>query len=239
MLAEAAVAIGRWTEENQDLLHAVGVWGSVAEACEQAHLYAPVDGQSWQAIASANRTEPLSAQASEDLILGLYAPGGPGYPQLRRELLEAPLLSDWRTPTQEVLDALDREHFYLSICGALPLVESCLAEAAGRWQNPKDYDLESRLFSEQPASVDDEAEMLLNVSAIDMLRHGIPEIWEGGAAIGADVPELRRNVVAHGLGKGWNTNENATRAVLLVAAAARVAGPLLRPIVTSSLATSA
>jgi len=229
-LGEAAEAFGRWLEKNRDLTEGLSIWASVAQECEQAHLYAPLQADSWRAIANLNRRDgDLSPTAAERLILDLYGPGGPGYSQLRSELLEAPLLAEWLGPTTETLDALDRAHSYLAICGALPLVEWCLGKAAGKWQHPHKHDLGARLFDVPPASHADEAEMLLNWSAVDMLRRGVPEIWTGGSSFGVDTPLLRRNVVAHGLARGWDTPDNAIRAVLLVAAAARVAGPLLRP----------
>lgn len=235
MLGEAAAAFARWAEKNKDLLEALGLWASVAQECEQAHLYAPPHPASWRAIAELNRSDgDLSPAAAERLILDLYGPGGVGHAQLRSELLEAPLLAEWRGPTAETLDALSQDQPYLAICGALPLVEWCLGKAAGKWQQPLKYDLDARLFETSPASSDDEAEVMLNWSAVDMLCHGVPEIWTGGSSFGVDTPLLRRNVVAHGLAKGWDTRDNAVRAALLVAAAARVAGPLLRPVEESA-----
>jgi hypothetical protein len=235
MLDEAAAAFARWVEKNKELLEAFGVWASVAQECEQAHLYAPPHPEAWRAIAELNGSDDdLSRAPAERLILDLYGPGGVGHAQLRTELLEAPLLAEWRGPTAETLNALGQDHSYLAICGALPLVEWCLGKAAGKWQQPLKYDLHARMFEASPASPDDEVEMMLNWSAVDMLCHGVPEIWTGGASFGVETPLLRRNVVAHGLAQGWDTRDNAIRAVLLVAAAARVAGPLLGPVEESA-----
>ena len=58
---------------------------------------------------------------------------------------------------------------------------------------------------------------------------GDGEFSLGGLLRQGIVVELRRHLALHGTASGWNTRDNAVRAVLLLAAAARVAEPLLAP----------
>ena len=63
-----------------------------------------------------------------------------------------------------------------------------------------------------------------------MVLDEIPNVWKNGRQqVGAIVDELNRHYALHGTGVGWDDSRNATRAVLLLAALARVAGPLFRP----------
>ncbi len=93
-----------------------------------------------------------------------------------------------------------------------------------------DYPLRERLHESGKLDPDAEAELLLNVSAIHMLDAALPELWKSGAhEVGSVVVALNRHFALHGTAQGWDTRENAVRAVLLLAASARVAGPLLTP----------
>lgn len=106
-----------------------------------------------------------------------------------------------------------------------------LATAHGRWKpRLSDYPLLDRLETADGLAPDEQIELLLNGSALQMLESAIPELWKNGRMRpGAITAELNRHFVLHGTARGWDTRENAVRAVLLVAATARVAGPLLGP----------
>jgi hypothetical protein len=68
---------------------------------------------------------------------------------------------------------------------------------------------------------------MLKWSAVKMVLRGIDEVWKSASPrVGGP---LNRNLALHGTGREWDTPENAVRAVLLVAAAAQVAEPLLAP----------
>ena len=79
-------------------------------------------------------------------------------------------------------------------------------------------------------TADEETDLILYSSATEMLNRGLSETSEDRhMRPGTVTAELNRNVILHGTGRGYDTRGHAVRAVLLVAAAARVAGPLLRP----------
>jgi len=120
----------------------------------------------------------------------------------------------------------------VTICGTLPLVEGTLAAAYGKWQNNVgEYPLTDRLKTHGALTSEEEAELLMNASAIHMLEAALPDVWRRRTRHrpGAVVVELRRHLALHGTASGWDTRENAVRSVLLLAAAARVAAPLLAP----------
>ncbi len=72
--------------------------------------------------------------------------------------------------------------------------------------------------------------MLIEATALEMLLSEIPEIWKDGRHnVGAINEKLNRHLALHGTARGWDDPANATRAVLLLAAAARIAEPLFRP----------
>jgi hypothetical protein len=217
-----------WADRNRETIAGFLIWGAVERACERTRLYAPADLDAWKRITEAESegTPPLEA-----LILNLYGPGGVAHETLVEELTRAPLLASRRREVDEVLASLDDGRYYVTICGALPLVEGVLATAYGKWQKRvDDYPLTDRLDTHGDLTPDEEAELVLNVSAIHMLDSALPEVWRSGAhRVGAIVVELRRHLALHGTASGWDTRENAVRSVLLLAAAARVSEPLLAP----------
>jgi hypothetical protein len=59
-------------------------------------------------------------------------------------------------------------------------------------------------------------------SCVEMVFNAIPEMWKGQRhPLGEVTQELNRHFVLHGTGVGWDGAQNATRAVLLLAATAR------------------
>lgn len=222
-------AAGRWLAEHREEIEAFGMWGSVMAACERTALYVPEDA-AWRRIAEAAH-DGADEAALETLILGLYAPGGSAHESLCEELRSAPLLLTRAREVNEVLASLADERHYVTVCGALPLVEGVLAAAHGKGKSRlSDYPLFDRLDAVGTLTPDEEAELLLNGSSLQMLERSIPEVWRNGRMQpGAVTAEFNRHFILHGTARGWDTRENAVRAVLLVAAAARVAGPLLGP----------
>jgi hypothetical protein len=104
--------------------------------------------------------------------------------------------------------------------------------AYGKWKgHPGDYPLLDRLFGREGGLDDsDETDLLFDNSAVEMLDQALRKLWKRRKVRpGTVTDELNRHRVMHGTAHGWDTRENAVRAVLLVAAAARVAGPLLGP----------
>ena len=78
------------------------------------------------------------------------------------------------------------------------------------------------------------ADLLLNKSALDMAMNAADGIWRHRRhGAGTSTTELNRNIALRGTGYGWHTQQNAVRSVLLLAAMARVAGPLLGPLAGS------
>ena len=221
-------AIARWVAEHEEELRALEVWGSVGHAARKARLYAPVDAEAWRQLHESSFRDP--SPDYEALIVSLYGPAGVGFDSLRHELVGAPLLADRQSEVTEVLDSLFDARNYVTVCGALPLIEYVLGKAAGRWKQPTRHNLSARLDEVRAFSPDEEAVLLVNSSAVYMVLNEVPEVWKAGRQqIDTMTGSLNRHFVLHGTGLGWDDATNATRAVLLLAAAARVAGPLLSP----------
>lgn len=151
-----------------------------------------------------------------------------GFEALRDELQEAPLLRERQRELGQVLDSLVDEEYYVAICGALPLIEYVISKAAGRWAQPRKHLVEARRrwFEDR---IGDRA-LVLDASAVQMVLEEVPGTWKPGHhQVGAVVEELNRHYVVHGTGQGWDDVTNATRAVLLLAPAARVGDALFQP----------
>jgi hypothetical protein len=229
MIARVGLGLAQWVSNHSDEIEAFVVWGRVNRACDATALYAP-PGPAWHHISQAEGAND-SSKDLESLILSLYGAGGIGHDALRDEILSAPLLKSRKREVAEVLDSLAEARHYVTICGALPLVEGLLAEAYGKWKkHPSSYPLTARLSKADAFTPEEESLLLLNQSAFKMLRTGIPKVWKSHPAKpGKTTTALNRNVALHGTGRGWDTRENAIKAVLLMAAAARIAEPLLAP----------
>jgi hypothetical protein len=225
-----ARAFGRWMREHEEELRVFVIWGSVLRGCERTRLYAPVDVDSWQAIKDVADDESKSDAELEAVILARYGPDGPGFEALRSEISEAPLLQDRLKDVGEVLEAFESGRNYLTICGTLPLVEFVLSNAKGKWDQPNELPISRRLLEESGLSEQDEAHLLLYGAAVEMLRRQINEVWKPAPhQVGKEVVDLNRHLALHGTALDWSTPENATRVVLLLAAACQVAEPLLGP----------
>jgi hypothetical protein len=175
--------------------------------------------------------QDAATDALRELILAAYAPGGPGFEALCEELRSAPILRERRTEVHEVIASLQDGRDYVAICGALPLAEGALAVAYGRWRkDPAEYPLRERLFDADALTTEETADLLKNKSALDMVMHCVDDLWDTTSLRpGTLAPELNRHIALHGTGHGWSTRDNAVRTVLLLAAAVRVADPLLGP----------
>lgn len=219
-----------WVRRHEAEIRAVGVWAAVGRAGRKARLYVPFHAEAWQQIEEAQRESGPEAEPDyAALIVSLYGPGGVAHDALRDELRSAELLRDRVREVDEVLESLADGRYFVTICGALPLVEYVLSRAAGKWNDPRKHlkELEARL--DQPAS-DVQLDVLLEATAVEMVLDEVPEIWKDGRQnIGAINDRLNRHLALHGTARGWDDVANATRAILLLAAVARVAGPLLRP----------
>jgi hypothetical protein len=228
-LWDALHAAGRWVVEHREEIELFGLWGNVVRACDETRLYAPASG-AWHQIADATR-DGANETALTTLFIELYGPGGPAHQSLCEELDSAALLRARKREVGEVLASLADGRNYVTICGALPMVEGLLADAYGKWQRRlSDYPLWDRLDTAGALTPEEEAEILLNSSALGMVEASIPEVWKSGRIDpGSVTAELNRHLILHGTGRGWDTRENAIRTVLLLAAVARVAGPLLGP----------
>jgi hypothetical protein len=228
-LFQLAAQAADWVNRHQGEIAAFHEWLLVARACEITRLYAPVS-PAWPEIARAVEAG-ADADDLKEVLLRAHGPRGAGYEALSTELRSAPLLKGRRQEVDEVLASLADERNYVTICGALPLVEGLLAQAHGKWKKRlTDYPIEARLDQPGGLTTEEEAELLINKSAVEMVIEGIPEVWKSERMrAGAQTTELNRNWALHGTARGWHTPENATQSVLLVAAAARVAQPLLSP----------
>ncbi len=201
------------------------VWDNVRGACRETRLYAPFDAAGWAAIADPAARASASTEA---VILRVYAPGGPGYATLVTELRTARLLAEQQLQVREVLASLDDGRAYVAICGTLPLIEGVLTRANGSWRRVDAYQLEERLNRMEGRDQADYAGLLVDAAAVAMVCSAIPEVWKSGRhTVDAITSQLKRHPALHGTASGWETPENAVRALLLLAAAARVAGPLL------------
>jgi hypothetical protein len=229
-LLELARRASTWIAEHEEEITAFMRWHLLLRACEATKLYAPPVPSAWWTIADAVEASADSAQL-EALILTIYGPGGEGYDTLCNELHSAPLLVLRHEEVDEVIVSLEEGRYYVTICGALPLVEGLLADAYGKWQKHlDDYPIKDRLERSGALPSEVESELLINSSAVDMVTVGIPEIWESRRmSVGESDTDLNRHLALHGTGRGWNTKANAIRSILLIAAAARVAEPLLGP----------
>ena len=229
-LSAAAKTFGKWVQEHEAEIRAAGVWASVSTASVNARLYAPRDRDAWLAIAEADRPDADGNPPDyEAIITSTYRPGGVGFDALRQELLEAPLLRDRQREVCEVLDSFADGRNYVTVCGALPLVEYVISNAAGKWNDPRKHlkVLKRRLHEDDIEGYDS---ILLEYAAVEMVLEEVPNVWKDGRQqVGAIVDDLNRQYALHGTGVGWDDATNATRAVLLLAAAARVADPLFKP----------
>jgi hypothetical protein len=227
-LLDAGNRLGRFVEEHRDEIEALGIWGTVNAACEDAHLYAPFDPNAWTEISTEVRRQRLEGATVDagPTILAVYGRGGAGFDALVDELSTSSALADRRRETQEVIDSVVDERHYVATCGALPLVEYVLTHSAGRWKQAPDLVklLRQRLHDENPAFDDG---LVLSYAAVEMVFNEIPEIWKDGRhPSGAMIKRLNRHLVLHGTGVGWDDAQNATRAVLLLAATARTVSVL-------------
>ena len=208
----------------------MAIWGTVSSVCTDARLYAPLHREAWLGIMEAVQEERrVGTPDYEVIITSIYGPGGVGFETLRQELLASPLLRDRQREVGEVLCSLADGRNYVTICGALPLVEYVISAAAGKWNHPQKHlaELKRRLHEDD---FDGNETILLEYSAVQMVLEEIPNVWNAGRQqIGVVVDELNRQYALHGTGIGWDDSTNATRAVLLLAAAARVADPLFKP----------
>lgn|SRR5215217_1305650 len=229
-LSAAARAVGKWIEEHQDEIRAWGIWGAVSTACRKARLYAPLHREAWFEIVEAvHADDGADPPDYEGIIIAAYQPGGVGFEALRDELVEATLLRDRKREVGEVLDSLADGRNYVAVCGALPLIEYVISRAAGKWNHPQNHleALKRRLYEDE---IEGDDTILLEYGAVEMILEEIPNVWKGGRLqVGAIVGELNRQYALHGTGVAWDDSTNATRAVLLLAAAARVADPLFKP----------
>lgn len=229
-LGGALHAVIGWVDRNEHTLQALAFWGAISEACEKTQLYVPRQMEAWAEIAKACEGEP--AKELREMILSLYGPGGVGHDALRAELDAAPLLRERHQEVSEIVVSIADGRYYVAICGALPLIEGALMSARGSWKavdDVKDELVESAYESGKLTS-DEIADLLGAAGAVSMVLHEVPTIWKPRPhKVGAVREELNRHFIAHGTGTGWATRPNAIRATLLLAAVARVAGPLLRP----------
>jgi len=230
--------VGDWIRRHEPELRAFVTWGAVGAAGVQARLYVPRHGEAWRQIEEAWRSADPHPPTEADcvaLIVSLYGPDGVAFEALREELAQAPLLANRTSDVEEVLASLSDGRYFVAVCGALPLVEHVLGEAAGKWSDPRTHlnAINARLPLDGPISCDEEADLLIETTAMEMVLNEIPEIWKSGRLdVGGRDERLNRHRALHGTARGWNDAANATRAVLLLAATARVAGPLLRPLPT-------
>jgi hypothetical protein len=222
-MANFVSVVSAWVVEHQTEIEAVASWSIVNSACSRARLYAPMDAETWVHITSELRVE---GSDDETVILDAYGPGGVGSEALRAELIGSPLLAARRSQVGEVLDSLADGRYYVAACGTLPLVEYVVSKSAGRWDHPHKHvkAIQARLHTEDFRYG---ASVFLDYAALQMVMDEIPRIWEHSAPdLGATITELNRHRILHGTGLGWDDARNATRAVLLLAAAAHVGGPL-------------
>jgi hypothetical protein len=222
-LGEFAKRAGAWIVEHREELEAVAAWGTINTACADAKLYAPLQAEAWAHLQHALRAPGADPAA---VILATYGPQGVGFPALRAELAASDLLADRRLETEEVvLSLIDRRH-YVCACGALPLIEYVISKAAGKWNAPHKHVAmaKSRLEDDH---IKDHRLLLLDSAAAQMVLEAIPDVWaDRPQQVGAVVADLRRHWVLHGTGRGWDNAENATRALLLLAACARAGDAL-------------
>lgn len=227
-ILDLLVSAAKWAHEHEGEINAFVTWGVVSRAGRESGLYVPMDGPTWNKIESAasNREDP----DLEQIILSSFSPGGIGYDSLVSELRSADPLQRRDSDLEEVLASIEDSRFFVTICGALPLVEFVLSSAAGSWNDPRKHLEEiNRRLSETLAS-EIEAELIIESSALEMVRSEIPEIWRDGRQnIGAIEEKLNRHRVLHGATSGWAVAANATRSLLLLAAAAKVSKSLLGP----------
>jgi hypothetical protein len=218
-----------WVRGHEAEIRVFAIWGAVGRAGEEARLYVPFHAEAWQQIDELQRqAEPESEPDYVALIVRLYGPGGVAYDALRDELRSAELLQDRVREVDEVLESLQDGRYFVTICGALPLVEYVLSSAAGKWNDPREHlkELEARLNE----SASEYLDVLLEATAVEMVLGEVPEIWKDGRQnIGAINDRLNRHRALHGTARGWDDVANATRALLLLAAVARIAGRVLRP----------
>jgi hypothetical protein len=230
-LLAAAGALARWLQEHEEEVRAWGLWGAVSTACTDAGLYAPLHREAWLTIADVKHGDGNPAPDFEAIITGLYAPGGVGFEALKHEIRDAPLLRDRQREVGEVLDSLADGRNYVAVCGALPLVEYVISHAAGKWNDPRKHlEVLKQRLGDDDLDLEADVDLLLDYAAVRMVLDEIPNVWKDGRQqVGVVVDGLNRQYVLHGTGVGWDDSPNAIRAVLLLAAVARVGGPLFSP----------
>lgn len=223
------VAFAKWFEFHEPEIKSFAIWAAVQSACKKTRLYAPI-APVWQDIAEAEQIGKSTSELAA-LILSAYAPGGAGHGVLLGEIRSAALLQSRTSQVGEVLDSWVEGRNYVAICGALPLAEGLLAEAHGKWQSDMGQyrkAINRRLDESGSLPPDEEADLILNSSALEMVLAAPETIWKSGhTRAGASSPVLNRHKALHGTSSGWDSAENATYSTLLLSAAARIAGPLL------------
>jgi hypothetical protein len=229
-LGDALRSVTGWVERHQSTLEVMALWGAIAEVVERTQLYVPRGIEAWLEIMVA--CERVPDEELREVVLGLYAPGGVGHDALCTELDAAPLLSERRQEVSEVIASVRDERYYVAICGVLPLIEGVLMSARGKWirMDKVNRELEDAACESGKLTPDELSDLLGAAGAVSMVLHDVPAVWKDSThTVGAVREELRRHFVAHGTATGWATRLNAVRAMLLLAASARVAGPLLAP----------
>lgn len=179
-LSAAAQEFGKWIDEHQDEIRALGIWGTVSSACREGRLYAPMHAEAWLEIVEAVHGDDCANPPDyEGIIISAYQPGGVGFAALRDELLEAPLLRDRHREVGEVLDSLTDGRNYVAVCGALPLIEYVISTAAGKWNHPQKHlaELKRRLHEEE---IDGDVTILLEYAAVQMVLEEVPNVWKDG-----------------------------------------------------------
>lgn len=227
-LVDLLVSAAEWIRDNQDEVKGFITWGVVNHAGSESHLYVPLDATTWKAIESARSGD--ETPDFERIILSAYGPEGSGYDSLVAELKNSDLLQVRSADLEEILASVEDRRYFVAICGTLPLVEYVLSAAAGKWSDPRKHLEEMKRRLNETLASDLETELLLEHSALEMVLSEIPGIWSNGKQdIGAIEEKLNRHRALHGTTSGWADADNATRALLLLAAAAKVAKSLLSP----------
>lgn len=230
------ISAAQWWRDNESEIDALITWGVVSRAGKETHLYVPADGPTWKKIESAASQDIPNF---EQIIVTSFSPGGIGFETLVEELRNADLLKRRTRELDEVVASIEDGRYFVSICGTLPLVEFVLSSAAGNWSDPRKHLEEMRRRLSETLAHELEAQLLIESSALEMVLSEIPDIWANGKQdVGAIEEKLNRHRALHGTTLGWADSQNATRALLLLAAAAKVASSLLGSTPTSNVPTS-
>lgn len=200
-------------------LEGVRAWDEVVEIAFQEGFFLPYSLVDHELI-----ERQQSGADSEELVRILvegFSPGGRLFPLIENAFETSPALAERLVEAQEVIEAFKGGKYYLTVCGAIPLIEYILHQNAGGWKSGMDDYL-----SFLPRTMNDfeqiEDYTIIDYKSFDIAERLLSKLWKRGSHKVHINEDLRRHRILHGTAYGWNTKENGIRILLLVVATSTI-----------------